>query len=163
MRWLKARTARGGTSRGGRRAPIGPLPNCTEGELRNELTSAWRTICFNQFHDILPGSSVPEAIEAARRQVGAAREQAERAIYVLLRRYSGIAERDVRGHRLHFVNRTPVPVSGLGDMEVWFDWQTWRHHLETTDGQILPLQPIPAVSLMYEGAGTNQIPRLLFR
>jgi alpha-mannosidase len=137
-------------------------PAAPEGDLRGELTSAWRTICFNQFHDILPGSSVPDAIEAARRQVGAAREQAERAIYVLLRRYSGIAEREVRGHRLHFVNRTSLPVSGLGDMEVWFDWQAWRHHLETTDGQILPLQPIPAVSLMYEGAGTNQIPRLLF-
>ena len=56
-----------------------------ESALSRELEEAWKTICFNQFHDILPGSSTAEPIAVARQQVGGARDRVERMIHQLLR------------------------------------------------------------------------------
>ncbi|MGI9049222.1 MAG: alpha-mannosidase [Rubrobacteraceae bacterium] len=43
-----------------------------------ELEAAWKLLLLNQFHDILPGSSVSEVYEDAHRQLGEAVETAER-------------------------------------------------------------------------------------
>lgn len=47
---------------------------------RERLTEAWKLVLFNQFHDILPGTSIEPAYEDARDQLGAARSTAGRAL-----------------------------------------------------------------------------------
>jgi alpha-mannosidase len=46
-----------------------------------ELTMAWKKVLFQQFHDILAGSALPEAYPAARDAQGYAMEVANHAIY----------------------------------------------------------------------------------
>ncbi len=46
-----------------------------------ELTAAWEKVLFEQFHDILAGSSLPEAYTAAREAHGYAMEVANHALY----------------------------------------------------------------------------------
>jgi alpha-mannosidase len=44
---------------------------------RAELAEAWRVLLVNQFHDILPGSSIAEVNERARADLGAVEERAD--------------------------------------------------------------------------------------
>lgn len=46
-----------------------------------ELTDAWKTVLFNQFHDILAGTSIKSAYEDVRDTYGQATWMANRAIY----------------------------------------------------------------------------------
>jgi alpha-mannosidase len=54
---------------------------------QRDLEAAWKQVLFNQFHDILPGTAIPEVFETANKQWQLARETAEgigaRAISVL--------------------------------------------------------------------------------
>lgn len=45
---------------------------------RNELDDAWKLVLLNQFHDILPGSSIGAVYETSRQQYRTIRETAER-------------------------------------------------------------------------------------
>ncbi|MEO0376894.1 MAG: alpha-mannosidase [Cyanobacteria bacterium P01_A01_bin.17] len=45
-----------------------------------ELEQAWKKVLFNQFHDILPGSAIPEVFEDANRDWEAAEQAAARCI-----------------------------------------------------------------------------------
>jgi alpha-mannosidase len=47
---------------------------------RQEINEAWRTLLFNQFHDILPGSSIHEVYEDARRDHAAISEHGRRVV-----------------------------------------------------------------------------------
>lgn len=45
---------------------------------REELEAAWKAVLLNQFHDILPGSSISEVYERAERELSGVVESAER-------------------------------------------------------------------------------------
>ncbi|MCC7354885.1 MAG: alpha-mannosidase [Anaerolineae bacterium] len=62
---------------------------------QQELTSAWHTVLFNQFHDILAGSSIREAYEDARNAYGAVLQTAQASLNVALQRIA--AQVDTRG------------------------------------------------------------------
>jgi alpha-mannosidase len=47
---------------------------------REALTQAWRVLLVNQFHDILPGTSITEVNERARRDLAEVEATAERAV-----------------------------------------------------------------------------------
>ncbi len=47
-------------------------------ELRARLNAAWRIVLRNQFHDVLPGTSIQEAMDDARAEYDQARELVER-------------------------------------------------------------------------------------
>ncbi len=53
--------------RGERRSPSSIYP-------QTELETAWKQVLFNQFHDILPGSAIPEVYEEADRDWNAAKQ-----------------------------------------------------------------------------------------
>ncbi|WP_226783260.1 alpha-mannosidase [Oceaniglobus trochenteri] len=46
-------------------------PDGAPQEIRERLKTAWRTVCLNQFHDILTGTSIPVVFEDARRDYAA--------------------------------------------------------------------------------------------
>jgi alpha-mannosidase len=58
-------------------ALAGPPPD-GDGERRPGAKPDWRPLLFQQFHDILPGTSIPEVFEQAEPQWRAARRQASR-------------------------------------------------------------------------------------
>lgn len=52
----------------------------TEQPYSDEFGRAWRSLLFNQFHDILAGTSLPEAYEDVRDQIGETMSIADRAL-----------------------------------------------------------------------------------
>jgi alpha-mannosidase len=125
-----------------------------------ELNAAWRTVCFNQFHDILPGSSIAEAIVVAQRQVGGALDRAETLTHRLLRGDERVRACTLDGQRLHAVNRTDAAWKGLVEFEVWLDWQNWEHQIVDAAGRVVPHQRLTPDSVVAETF--SPIPRLLF-
>ncbi|MBD1876827.1 alpha-mannosidase [Nodosilinea sp. FACHB-131] len=57
---------------------------------KTELETAWKHVLFNQFHDILPGSSIPEVFEQANEEWRAALEIGDRILQTSLQ---ALAER----------------------------------------------------------------------
>jgi alpha-mannosidase len=51
---------------------------------QTELETAWKLVLFNQFHDILPGSSIPEVFEQANEEWQAALEMGDRILQTSL-------------------------------------------------------------------------------
>ena len=62
-----------------RNAEIVHSMNSLFGDLypEDELREGWKTLCFNQFHDILPGSSIPEVYDDAYEEYERLEGQAE--------------------------------------------------------------------------------------
>ena len=123
-----------------------------------EYEAAWRTICFNQFHDVVAGSSLSSATETARQQIGGARDLLEQMTYTVLRRDTGVRNRLPIGHRLHVVNRSPVMWTGLADLECEL---SEKSHLVAADGSIVPHQLVSASSVLAESF-CAPVPRILF-
>ncbi len=109
------------------------------------LREGWWQVCFNQFHDILAGSSIVPAYEQTRDQLGAACDTGDRltiqAVHALSRRI------DTTG--------APEGVLTLANPLPWartavtrFATQKAPHgepitHLRTADGAVYPLQWLP--------------------
>jgi alpha-mannosidase len=128
--------------------------------LLRELEEIWRIVCFNQFHDIVTGSSVREAVREQRAQAGEARQRIERLVHARLRAPDGPAAGcNLPGQRLHLVNRSGRQWTGLAEAEVWTDWRRWEHHLEAADGRVVPCQCAASAALTPWTA--DGIPRLL--
>lgn len=58
---------------------------------RETFTAAWKHLLYNQFHDIIAGTSIPAAYDDARDQVGAARH----AAHAIINEAAQIIARDV--------------------------------------------------------------------
>ena len=137
-------------------------PAAEPDDARRTLDTAWRAICFNQFHDILAGTATAEAIEMARREIGGARTAVDRLIHTSLRRDSRTWQRPVTGHRVHVANLAPTPWSGLADVEIAMDIVgALHHHLADAQGRVVPHQQIAPSSLVLETFATP-MPRILF-
>jgi len=115
--------------------------------MRQDLTEAWRTVCFNQFHDVITGTATREALEVALRQAGAAQDRAETLLYRISRHRATQEAGAVRGQRLHLLNRTGRRWQGVAECEVWIDWWNWVYHFEDANGRIVPSQRISAATL----------------
>lgn len=80
---------------------------------REELDRAWKTVLFNQFHDILAGTSIEPARNAACRELGgavaAAREAADRAVQAIANRIDTRGD----GFPLLFVNPVGRAYEGI--------------------------------------------------
>ena len=94
-----------------------------------EFTNAWRTICLNQFHDIIPGSSIGPVYEESQQQYAQLTQDVTGLRDESLHAIASELDADVL-----LVNATSFPQSGLvfipGDSSQRF----------TRDGQALPVQ-----------------------
>ncbi len=89
------------------------LPYPAEG-----LREAWRALAFCQFHDILPGSSIPPAEEAALRTLDFGLEIAARAkMRAMVALASGDPPAEPEEIPLLVYNPHPFPVDGLVECE----------------------------------------------
>ncbi|HET6546977.1 MAG TPA: glycoside hydrolase family 38 C-terminal domain-containing protein [Solirubrobacter sp.] len=75
---------------------LGALVALAGGELPGSLEPLWRVLLRNEFHDILPGSSIREVYETAETELASvragAREASERALDALVARLDGEGE-----------------------------------------------------------------------
>jgi alpha-mannosidase len=116
---------------------------------RTVLDESWRTVCFNQFHDILPGSAIAEAVDAQRAQVGGARSRLDELAFVCLRHPGSRPRQDrTEGHRLHIVNRVSRAWRGLVEADLWLKDYCWAHHFEDEQGRLVASQPIESPATM---------------
>ena len=102
-----------------------------------ELTTAWQTVLTNQFHDILPGTAIPDVFADADLADAEVREVCEREIALAL---VGNAPSDeiTIWNVLNWKRSQLVCVSAMADIAAIRDLQTdW----------LLPVQPIEAAVL----------------
>ncbi|MBI2432064.1 MAG: alpha-mannosidase [Candidatus Hydrogenedentes bacterium] len=86
---------------------------------REELERAWKDLLYNQFHDILAGTSIQSAYEDARDQLGRARHTAHEITNRALQRLASRIDTTAPGNTAVVFNplpwrvRTPVVVSAV--------------------------------------------------
>ncbi|HSL41952.1 MAG TPA: alpha-mannosidase [Anaerolineales bacterium] len=108
-----------------------------------EFTNAWRTVCLNQFHDIIPGSSIGPVYEESQQQYAELTQNVTRLRDEALDALTQTLDGDVL-----LVNPTSFPQSGL----VFIPGESMQRL--TRNGEPVPVQP--AESGLWVDAG--QIP-----
>ena len=95
-----------------------------------EFTNAWRTICLNQFHDIIPGSSIGAVYEESQAQYAQLTQDVTQLRDQALQSISQAMEGDV-----FLVNATSFTQPGL----VFIPGDSLQRF--TRDGEPVPVQP----------------------
>jgi alpha-mannosidase len=74
------------------------------------LENAWKDLLYNQFHDILAGTSIEPSYEDARDQVGAAKHTATRVLNESVQSIAKHVDTSTEGNTVIVVNSLPWPV-----------------------------------------------------
>ena len=97
---------------------------------QQQLYALWQTLCFNQFHDTLGGTSLKQAtddaISALRGIVAAAEEisvDAGRAVAMQIDTWRGMPD---RGGAVVVFNPSAAPLAQYIEYEPWTDWGPWQ-------------------------------------
>ncbi len=100
----------------------------------NELHQAWELVCLNQFHDIIPGSSIGPVYAESQQQYVEVRQIGERV------RDSALATIAKKlGGDVLVVNPTSFHRS---DLVFWSNPDVENPTLQRTDGSLVPIQPV---------------------
>ena len=98
-----------------------------------EFQNAWRTVCLNQFHDIIPGSSIGPVYEESQQQYAQLMEDVSQLRDDALQEISAQLDADILlVNATSFTQKGPILI--IGDSAQRF----------TRDGQPLPVQPADA-------------------
>jgi len=87
-------------------------PNFPLGYPAAELESAWKLLLLNQFHDIIPGSSVREVHEDSERDYAAIRETGERIVAEALDQFGGTLDTVDATHPMLLFQNASIPGQG---------------------------------------------------
>ncbi len=110
---------------------------------KDDFENAWWKILFNQFHDILSGSSLKKCYSDATETLGAAcdsaRQIAVRSAHTMARR---VNTENASGGVLFVMNTLPWPRKSLVQFDYFTspDGEKMITHLETDTGAAIPLQ-----------------------
>lgn len=119
----------------------------------NALAPAWKTLLYNQFHDILGGAAISDAEREALRQLGGARSIAADTLHIALQRIAAdinLSNADCPDAVWSLVvwNLNTAPFSGWLEAEVqwaWeFDWYQGEICLTDENGCDIPCQIVQA-------------------
>lgn len=113
--------------------------------VRRALDEAWKHILFNQFHDILAGTSIRSSYEYFRDELGVSKNVFRNIIIRTIRQMQKKLE-PAENQQLLFVNTSVKPFNGYIEFEPWIGYLgeqkakdiKWR--LEHMDGSTLPAQ-----------------------
>ncbi len=106
--------------------------------------TAWRLVCLNQFHDIIPGSSIGPVYEESLQQYAEVREMGENV------RDQALACLSTRvGGDVVIVNPTAFAQNALA---WWPEALPSGQHLASPDGQLVKVQPTESGTLIDAGA-----------
>ncbi|MGW0230130.1 alpha-mannosidase [Actinopolymorpha singaporensis] len=104
------------------------------------LTHAWKQVLFNQFHDILPGTSIEPAYDDARDQLGEARSIARRTVNLALQTLARDTDIPFREGTQPVLVFNPHPWRVRADVECEFGLAIERPWVEDDAGQPVPSQ-----------------------
>ncbi|WP_162028244.1 MULTISPECIES: glycoside hydrolase family 38 C-terminal domain-containing protein [unclassified Lentimonas] len=127
----------------GLRQVLGAVP--WDDEERVQYDRAWKKLLFNQFHDILPGTSIPAACEEALDEIGYAATGFRDLVNGRFRAFIAQQPADER-QRIVIVNTGEADFDGLVEFEPWIGYYWWdktmsdRICLVDEDGQDVPVQ-----------------------
>ena len=126
---------------------------------RDRLHSLWQTLLFNQFHDILGGTSVPSATEDAVQALSGVVQGADEVLYLSVRHLAAQVSPTAPGPGAAFLvfnfsgYTQTVPV----EYEPWLVWDDQTpYQLQDHQGQTVPHQELPPESF------TKGMRRILF-
>lgn len=124
-------------------ALVAAKPKIAPSDAAEQLERAWTLILFNQFHDILAGTSVEAAYEHARDELGSAKMTARSIIADMTRRETVTLGSCLR-QRLLLHNITDTPFSGWVETEPWLGHDAPTLPVRFTDatGQAMPIQKL---------------------
>lgn len=113
------------------------------------LEEAWRTLCFNSFHDTLGGTCTPSAARAADDQLAGAKAAAETVLSETFRRRAHATPPDER-QRLVVANFTDTTFRDFVEHEPWLEWTHWQPDWCLLDerNRLVPHQVIEPETLM---------------
>jgi len=113
------------------------------------LDYAWRTLCFNSFHDTLGGSCTPSAARAADDQLAGAKAAAETVLSEVFRKKAHALPADKR-QRIVLANNSGEKFSDFIEHEPWLEWTHWKPDwcLLNEKNQLVPYQVIEPETLM---------------
>ena len=110
---------------------------------QEDLRQGWELVCLNQFHDILPGSSIGPVYEDSLRQYAEVRTLAEGVRGSALQ----AVHRQLGGDLL-LVNPTPFP---RRDVAFWSQGRLDNEGLYLQSGRAVPFQPVEGGLLLDAG------------
>jgi alpha-mannosidase len=111
-----------------------------------ELTHAWKLVLFNQFHDILPGTSIEPAYDDARDQLGEARSIARRTVNLALQTLARDTRIPFREGSQPVLVFNPHPWPVRTEVECEFGLAADRAWVEDDAGQAVPAQRTRALA-----------------
>ena len=132
---------------------------------KDALAKAWQHVLYNQFHDILAGTSLESAYEDSRDQQGAARTAAVEAANEALQVIAGRLDTTPEGNTVVAFNPLPWPVT-----ETLVAPQNAARtlnapvHVADDRGQAVPVQPVSGERIGHVNyAFTAELPALGYR
>ncbi|HLK25480.1 MAG TPA: glycoside hydrolase family 38 C-terminal domain-containing protein [Caulobacteraceae bacterium] len=136
---LGMRDAEAGLGQAETMAEADPAPPA---DLRARLAEAWRTVAFNQFHDILGGTCIPSANAQAVAELLGARAAADEALAFGVRRLAARLP-DAPRQRLVLFNAAEHAFEGYVALAPWTEAR-WRRNWRFLDenGAVVPHQPL---------------------
>lgn len=111
--------------------------------LRSELDSMWKTILLNQFHDILPGTSIHEVYEVTKAEYEAVAAQGGALTEKALTKLCGQGDAVVLVNTLGFVRSDIVHLGATGALALT-DGQRVFPVQQTAEGAVAFIRDIPS-------------------
>ena len=113
------------------------------------LSHAWKLTLFNQFHDILPGTSIEPAYDDARDQLGEARAIARRTVNLALQTIARDVDIPTREGSQPVLVFNPHPWTLRADVECEFALTADRARVEDSDGRPVDTQETRALATVW--------------
>jgi alpha-mannosidase len=89
---------------------------------REKLNALWHELAFDQFHDIICGSSIKEASDEGIRSLGRVRLGADEIANLAGRSIASRVDTSGPGATVVFFNPFPYPFDGYVEYDPWPDW-----------------------------------------
>jgi len=128
------------------------------------LRALWQDLCFNQFHDIIAGTSIKQATDEAIMAFGRITLGAGEIANAAGRAIAARIDTRGAGGTVVVFNPRGEPSSEYVEYEPWTEWQPWdvgRWGLLDEDGQPVPYQAVETHEAL--SGPTTGLTRLVFR
>lgn len=118
---------------------------------RQDLERAWKDLLYNQFHDILAGTSIERAYDDARDQLGAARFAADSITNLSVQAIARNIDTSPEGNTVVVVNPLPWPVEApVVVSSILARTLDYPLHLVDDEAQPVPCQMVAGESVTTE-------------
>ncbi len=121
----------------------------------SEIEEAWQRLLLNQFHDVLPGSSIPEVYEDSQKDFDLIFRTADRVTSASLKSIAGQVDTSGRGRSVLVFN--PLSWSRGGVVEVPVGASGARTTILDEDGRAVTSQRVGRESVIFRAEGVPSI------